>query len=361
MASRRTIVSRRVLALSAAVVCAITLAPAVSQADPQPSIDEVERRVEALQEDAEHATEDWLGAKLEAEKGQQKLDKLNAKVARSEKRLAELRRAVGGFAASAYRSGGMDQSFQLLLADDPNEFLQQASDLDGIARRQADILRKVSVASLQLADDKQIAKQQAAALEDTRASMATKKRAIDAKVGEAERLLSSLKAEERKKLEARQAASRAAATAEARAAAAARPTRNRDNGGSSNSGSSGGGSSVAPSGRAAGAVAFALNQVGKRYTYGGTGPSAYDCSGLTQAAYRSVGVYLPHQSAAQYGSGRRIPASQLRPGDLVFYYSPIHHVGMYIGGGRIVHAANPSSGINIAGLYSMPFVGAVRP
>jgi cell wall-associated NlpC family hydrolase len=218
-------------------------------------------------------------------------------------------------------------------------------------------MHKVTVATQQLAADKLIAKQQAATLESIRADMATKKAAIDAKVAEPQRLLATLKAEERRKHEARQAAARAASADEAqRAADAARASRDTRGGGTP-----GYGSSTPVSGRAAGAVRFALAQVGKSYVYAGTGPNSYDCSGLTMAAYRSVGVYLPHQSSAQYNSGRHIPASQLQPGDLVFYYSPIHHVGMYIGGGRIVHAANPSSGVTIAPLYSMPYVGAVRP
>ena len=204
------------------------------------------------------------------------------------------------------------QSFQLLLADDPTQFLQQASDLDGIARRQSDILHKVTVASQQLAADKLVAKQQSAALDEIRASMAAKKQAVDSKVAEAERLLSSLKAEERRKLEARQAAARAAAAAEAnRTSTANRPSRD-DRGAAAAAG--GYGSGTAPSDRAAGAVRFALAQVGKRYVYAGTGPSSYDCSGLTMAAYRSVGVYLPHQSGAQFGSGRRVSTSELRPG-----------------------------------------------
>ncbi len=360
MATRHRAAVRRSLAALAAVVCALTLAPAISQADPQPTVSEVERRVAALQDDAEAATEAYLAAKLDADKAQQQLDKVNAKVRRSEAQLAALQKTVGGFAAAAYRSGGLDQSFALLLADDPGTFLEQASDLDGIARRQSDIMHKVAVATQQLSADKLIAKQQAATLEAIRADMATKKAAIDAKVAEAQRLLATLKAEERRKLEARQAAARAASAAEAqRAAQAARAS--RDTRSTSGGGSPSYGSSTPVSGRAAGAVRFALAQVGKSYVYAATGPNSYDCSGLTMAAYRSVGVYLPHQSSAQYNSGRHIPASQLQPGDLVFYYSPIHHVGIYIGGGRIVHAANPSTGVAIAPLYSMPYVGAVRP
>jgi peptidoglycan DL-endopeptidase CwlO len=118
---------------------------------------------------------------------------------------------------------------------------------------------------------------------------------------------------------------------------------------------------VPASGRAAVAVHFAMAQVGKPYVYGAAGPSAYDCSGLTMAAWGSAGVGLPHSAAAQYGYGTHISPSQLQPGDLVFYYSPISHVGMYIGNGMIVNAENPSAGIRVAPLYSMPFVGAVRP
>ena len=78
-------------------------------------------------------------------------------------------------------------------------------------------------------------------------------------------------------------------------------------------------------------------------------------------AWAQAGVSLPHSSSAQYGSGPQVAASDLQPGDLVFYYQPISHVGMYIGNGMIVHAANPSTGVTTAGLYSMPYSGAVRP
>jgi peptidoglycan DL-endopeptidase CwlO len=79
------------------------------------------------------------------------------------------------------------------------------------------------------------------------------------------------------------------------------------------------------------------------------------------AAWGAAGVALSHSSGAQWGEGTHVSASQLQPGDLVFYYSPSQHVGMYIGNGMIVNAENPSAGIRVAPLYSMPFVGAVRP
>ncbi|MEO6511357.1 MAG: C40 family peptidase [Nocardioides sp.] len=118
---------------------------------------------------------------------------------------------------------------------------------------------------------------------------------------------------------------------------------------------------VPASGRAAAAVQYALAQVGDAYVYGAAGPSAFDCSGLTMMAWAQAGVGLPHSSSAQFGSGPHVSSSDLQPGDLVFYYSPISHVGMYIGNGLIVHAANPGTGVAVAGVFSMPYSGAVRP
>jgi len=111
---------------------------------------------------------------------------------------------------------------------------------------------------------------------------------------------------------------------------------------------------------AAVALSFALAQVGKAYAWGGNGPNAYDCSGLTTAAYKQAGISLPRTSSAQFGVGTAVSLADLQPGDLVFYYSDISHVAMYIGNGRIVHAANPTSGVTTASVTSMPFEGGRR-
>ncbi len=108
------------------------------------------------------------------------------------------------------------------------------------------------------------------------------------------------------------------------------------------------------------AVAAALSKVGSRYVYAQSGPNAFDCSGLTSYAYRQAGVTLSRSSRAQLSDGTRVSKSNLQPGDLVFYYSPVSHVGLYIGNGRIVHAANPRTGVDTTSLNSMPFAGAVR-
>src|SRR6266511_3098080 len=114
---------------------------------------------------------------------------------------------------------------------------------------------------------------------------------------------------------------------------------------------------VSKSSAAAAAVRFALDQLGKRYRWGGAGPMAYDCSGLTMMAYRSAGVRIPRVSRWQYEVDQRIPVRQLVAGDLVFYArnpanpSTIDHVGMYLGGGRMVEAANRSVPIRIASIW----------
>ena len=110
------------------------------------------------------------------------------------------------------------------------------------------------------------------------------------------------------------------------------------------------------------AVDYAMAQVGDSYVYGASGPDAFDCSGLTSMAWAAAGVALPRSSGAQLaGGGTPVSMSDLQPGDLVFYYSPVSHVAMYIGGGQIVHAANPGTGVAVAGVSSMPVSGAVRP
>lgn len=108
------------------------------------------------------------------------------------------------------------------------------------------------------------------------------------------------------------------------------------------------------------AVAAALAKVGSRYSHAQAGPSAFDCSGLTSYAWKQAGVTLPRTSRTQLSAGQRVAKSDLQPGDLVFYYSPVSHVGMYIGNGQIVHAANPRTGVNTTSVNSMPFAGAVR-
>jgi peptidoglycan DL-endopeptidase CwlO len=118
---------------------------------------------------------------------------------------------------------------------------------------------------------------------------------------------------------------------------------------------------VAPGSAAATAIALALTKVGSPYKSGATGPSAFDCSGLTSYAYAAAGITLPRTSAGQSKIGPQLSRSELQPGDLVFYYSPISHVALYIGDGMIVHARTYGTPLSVTTVDQSGFRFGVRP
>jgi cell wall-associated NlpC family hydrolase len=118
---------------------------------------------------------------------------------------------------------------------------------------------------------------------------------------------------------------------------------------------------AAPTAAAQVAVDTALAQAGDPYVWAGSGPDSFDCSGLTQYAYAAAGISLPHSSRMQSTIGAPVAYTDLQPGDLVFFYSPVSHVGMYIGNGQLVHAPYSGSVVQVVDLAYMPgFAGARR-
>ena len=120
-------------------------------------------------------------------------------------------------------------------------------------------------------------------------------------------------------------------------------------------------SSSSSSSKGAKALAFAKKQIGDSYRYGATGPSSWDCSGLTGGAWKAAGVKIPRTSQAQFRSGKKVAKSDLKPGDLVFFYSGITHVGIYAGNGNVVHASRPGKPVGTIKMKYMPYQGARRP
>ena len=167
----------------------------------------------------------------------------------------------------------------------------------------------------------------------------------------------------------------AAASAAASAAAAANNNGSRNSpapaaprGSGGNAGDAGSNAGVTPvnippvSGKAGAAVASAAGQIGVPYRFAAESPGvAFDCSGLTKYAWGSAGVYLPHQSGAQFGSVPHVPKDQAQPGDLVFYYAPIGHVGIYIGGGQMIHAPATGKTVEVTTVRWNKVVGVGRP
>jgi peptidoglycan DL-endopeptidase CwlO len=348
VASTRSRALRVVLVPVAALALGLLLFQGAGQASPAPTLAQVKAQLAALQTKAEIAQETLNQAQVDYAAGMRRLTQVDALVAKAKAQVAAAEVDMGRLASAAYRSGGLDQTIQLLLADNPTQFLDEMTTLDGVTRHQGDILRSVSTAQQRLAQDELAASQVAAQLRHLRNVAATNYAAVQAEQAQMQAVYNSLSAAQRAELAREQAAARARSMAQARAASGHRSHGYR--GPVPYNGSIG--SRV---------VAYALSKVGDSYVWGASGPNAFDCSGLTMRAYAQVGISLPHSSSAQYGSGRHISTSQLQPGDLVFYYSPIHHVGIYIGGGMIVNAENPGSGVQTAPLMSMPYVGAVRP
>ena len=362
----------RVLAVGVAAALAGTLlTPTLGHAEPSKSIPEVQREVETLHHKAEQATERYNIAQDQRDDVTRRLGEVRRSVATQQARLSELQRVAGRYAASTYRRGGLDAHLELLLADDPQEFLRRASSLEEVARRRGVAMRKAAAVQAQLVQDRLTVAQELARLERTRATLAAEKESVEKTLEAAERALDQLRAEDRARLEAARRAAVERATRDGRAAARAYAASSRgttdsdsasDSGSSSRSGGgSGSGSGPAPSGGAAAALAFAYAQVGEPYVYGAAGPSSWDCSGLTMMAWRAGGKSLSRSSAAQMGDGTRVSRSALRPGDLVFYYSPVSHVAIYAGGGKIVHSTHPGDVVSVDPVDSMPFAGAVRP
>jgi len=340
-----------VLAVAATLsVSAIALVPGTGTADPSPSIEEVQARVDALYEDAEAATERAHNATVEVEEAKDRLALVEKQIAVQQKEFDALSELIADYAAAMYAGGGVDPSLQMMLSASPREFLSQAQALGQVMRTQDSDLRRVEAAHIALAQSKALADQQVARLKELEAEAAKEKATADAKLAEAEELLSRLKKEERQRLAALQAERAAAADAASRDALREVPA-------------------PAPPvssgvGRGSIAASFAQAQVGKAYVYGAAGPDAFDCSGLTMAAWAQAGVSLPHAASQQYSMTTRVDSGSLIPGDLVFFYSDLHHVGIYVGGGVFVHAANPGDGVVAESLfgsyYQSVYMGAGR-
>ncbi|MDQ4149431.1 MAG: NlpC/P60 family protein [Actinomycetota bacterium] len=115
------------------------------------------------------------------------------------------------------------------------------------------------------------------------------------------------------------------------------------------------------SGGARAAVQTAHSLIGRPYQWGGSGPGSFDCSGLTAYAWRAAGVSLPHSSRAQYAATQRVSREDLQPGDLVFFGRPIHHVGLYIGGGNMINSPQTGETVAIRSIARRDYVGAGRP
>jgi cell wall-associated NlpC family hydrolase len=293
----------------------------------------LEDQLDQLNREADQLVEQYNQSNEALKRIKRSLKGLRGQADVAEEDLRKLRAVLGARASAAYIQGAGSAVAAVLGSDDPAAAIARVQVLDLLAAHDGDLMDQLGVAGKSFDERHRnlVAAQKAQAAEVDR--LAAKKAEVERAADKTRALLARMRA-----------ADRPAAPSQPSGPVAPPP-----------SGGGGGGS-----GSAAAVVAYARAQVGKPYCYGGSGPGCFDCSGLTMMAWRQAGVSLPHSSASQYNVGRRISASELQPGDLIFYYSPISHVSVYIGGGQRISATHTGDYVRVQSLGSS-IVGYARP
>jgi len=349
--------------LAAASVISVPTA----SADPD-AVAAAKEKLDAIHEESANLDAQLIETISRAEESEAKLETLKQDLSAQQSKVSQLGTNLGDLAMMQLNGGGMgggvDITGQLLSSTDDNTFLSGLSTIQNETDRSVADLQTLQVEQARLDTLRSQQESITESLEADRAAKEKLAKEYEAKEAEAQEVYNRLSAEEQerlKKLEEQRQQEEAAREQAARESASpsASPTSQPSESGDKKADppASSGGSG---SGRAQQAVSYALAQRGKGYVMGTAGPSTFDCSGLMLAAYKQVGISLPRTSQAQISAGTSVSRGDLQPGDLVFYYSGITHVGMYIGDGQIVHAANPRSGVVTAPVGSMPFAGARR-
>ena len=321
---------------------AITLLPA-SHAAPNTDLRAVRAQVEQLQEDAAEAGENAQASKIQLAKLKKQLSSVQQQADVQRQSVESIKKSLAAIAIARYKSTGLGEGLELLFSSDPSLYLSAAGSLENVTRKQAIELRKFATAKQRLDATTLTVADKLKLVQAAEARYRAQAAQVEKKLAQAEKLLARLEKEDRERLLKLQAMDeeerRKYSIEQAKLANAV-------------------------SGRAGVALRFAVQQIGDSYVWGAAGPIKWDCSGLTMRSFQQAGVRLPHSSRAQYSYGRSITRSNLQPGDLVFFGSPISHVGIYIGKNKMVHAPRPGARVQIAefGNYfgRKKYVGARR-
>ncbi|MEV5661258.1 C40 family peptidase [Streptomyces flaveolus] len=367
----------RTPALATAALTSVALLSQTADAvpsDDRPTLEEVEKKVDDLYRQAGSATEKYNAAKERTAKQRERVDTLLDDVAKRTQKLNEARDELGSYASAQYRTGGLVPSTAtFLLADSPQDYVDQSQLMNRLTGRQKDAVDDYVTQQSETMKKRREATESLETLTDSQNDLKQAKATVQKKLSTARELLSTLTAEEKARLAAiekkkqEEAARKAAELARQQAQErerqeqAAQQESDTSTGSSGSAGTSGSASDGTGSGssapdpsygtKAGKALAFARAQIGKPYVWGATGPGSYDCSGLTQAAWKAAGVTLPRTTYDQVESGTTVSVSQAQPGDLVFFYDDISHVGIYIGNGMMIHAPKPGAYVREESVY----------
>ncbi|MFJ8664660.1 NlpC/P60 family protein [Streptomyces sp. NPDC093600] len=365
-------------ALASVTLLSTQSAGAAPAAPAKPTVEEIQKKVDDLYRQAGTATQEYNRVKEATDRQRRTVDRVLDDVARRTDAVNESRRTLGSYAAAQYRAGAVGPTAALIFADSPQSYFDQTHLMSRLSERQRGAVADYENKRAEAAERRAEATRSLESLTASQAALRTSKQTVQRKLAEARTLLARLTAEEKARLaelerrreaEARRLAEERA-EAEARRQAAAVAERRRQEEAARRQQPPGtpattppptGGATSPYAVKAAKALAFARGQIGKPYVWGATGPSSYDCSGLTQAAWKEAGVDLPRTTWDQVEAGARVATDDLQPGDLVFFYDDISHVGLYIGGGKMIHAPKPGANVREESVFSMPIHGGVRP
>jgi peptidoglycan DL-endopeptidase CwlO len=330
------------VALTALFVFPVSLPAA---ADPPLTAAEARAVIKQLETDAAAIDQQYADVKEDIQQGRTQLKLKQADAKTQNDKVARMKLQVGQVALAEFQNRSLDTAAQLFVTPDTDRFLSQISTVHKVIENQNSALQDFQQAQAELAALEHSTQTDLAALAEKEKQLKTLTDASDKKIAQAKKVLTKLTASQRKQISETEKKESTRANAAGRAATSRSSTRS---------------SAIGGSGRGAKALAYAKAQLGEPYVRNGDGPSGWDCSGLTMRAWGSVGVSLPHSSRQQHSRGRSVAKSDLKPGDLVFFYSDIHHVGLYAGNGQVIHAPRPGKSVEYTKISYMPWAGARR-
>lgn len=356
---------RRCAAAAITLVCGLTAltVPTTAYAAPKPphssdtsgssgsnkapsskkSLEEVRKEIDDLYRKAGAATDAYNLAKEQSEKQSSQIVELAKSIVKGQARIDQLKTQAGAEARAQYRDAGLPPAAQLMLSGNPDNFLDGADRLRAGQQAQKNLLAEMDRTQQDLKTYTQDASDQWQKLESNRKKQAKTKKDIDQKISAAKKLESSLAKKERERLRKLEDEQQYKAQTAWLSSGILKEINNK------------------ASAQGKKAVQFATAQIGKPYKWGAVGPQSFDCSGLTSQAWAAVSHPIPRTSQEQWKQLQHVDVKDMRPGDLIIYFSDATHVGMYIGDGAMINAPRPGRDITIGGAGSMPILGVVRP
>lgn len=351
MTKRRSRLAARLAVVFVTVAVSFGSASLTSAQPTQEEVRRAKARLDSLNRELSLLVEQYNQAQIRLQQLQERLADVRAAADEAKSEASKATASLNRRAVRAYT--GMGSQFAALFeATSISDFTDRLEFMGSIAQQDADL---ATAAELARQKAEWTAEELAATADQRREAVAeidAKRDQIEARVAEARDLYLELDREYNEALAAARAAARQAAQQQAPPA--------------DSSGGSPGGSPIppppAPNGNVQAVLDAAYSVIGTPYQWGGSSPeTGFDCSGFTMWSWAHAGVSLPHSSAAQYAALPHVARSDLQPGDLLFFYSPISHVAMYVGGGRMIHSSNPGTTVGVVAVYWEHLVGAARP